>query len=163
MIRPRTPTGHELIVGVDPGATGAIAALNLDGQLAWTIDMPHTSGTVQPALIAHQLTNQLVVEAWVEHVHAMPRQGVASSFKFGMAYGTVLGVLGTMRIPVRHVTPAKWKKAAGLPANKTAARQRACELWPDHAHLFARVKDDGRAEAALIALHGLTQQHDRSS
>jgi crossover junction endodeoxyribonuclease RuvC len=36
-------------------------------------------------------------------------------------------------------------------ADKDTARTRAIELWPSHAQLFARKKDHGRAEAALIA------------
>ena len=84
----------------------------------------------------------------------MPRQGVSSTFKYGVGYGTILGVCGALRLPVRHVTPAVWKRAAGLSKDKGASRRRACELWPAHSASFGRVRDDGRAEAALIARHG---------
>lgn len=147
-----------MILGVDPGASGAIAALELDGSLAWVHDMPHHDGIVAPALVADLFHGTGSFDAaWVEDVHSMPKQGVSSSFKFGRAHGTVLGVLGALRIPIHLVSPARWKKAMGLSRDKGASRRRAIELWPDHAQAFARVKDDGRAEAALIASYGLGQ------
>ena len=50
-------------------------------------------------------------------------------------------------------SPAAWKRAVGLSlASKDASRSEAIRRWPAHAACFARVKDDGRAEAALIAV-----------
>lgn len=144
-----------MILGIDPGASGAIAAVNAIGALEWVHDMPHHDGVVSPSLVADLFHGPITfIEAWVEDVHSMPKQGVASSFKFGRAHGTVLGVLGGLRIPTHLITPAKWKRQMGVPADKKLARRKACELWPDNASLFARVKDDGRAEAALIAEYG---------
>ena len=121
-------------------------------------DMPAADGHVSGALLADALEDVTdLAVAWVEDVHSMPGQGVASTFKFGRSVGVVEGALSALGIPIRWVSPAKWKKAMGLPADKGAARRRAIELWPDHAHLFARVKDDGRAEAALIAEYGRRQ------
>jgi len=142
-----------VIVGIDPGKTGALAALDGDGHLVAVHDMPDS-----PAILAHLLrdwTSQYgVVAAWVEKVASRPGQGVSSTFKFGVGYGQILGVLAAVGIPTHHVTPSVWKKAAHLSADKTASRVLACELWPDCASAFARIKDDGRAEAALIARHG---------
>lgn len=146
-----------VIVGVDPGGTGAIAHLAADGTLLTVHDMPVHDGTVSAVLAATIcLQHGHVAAAFVEAVHSMPKQGVASSFKFGKAYGCILGVLGALSIPVHHVTPNVWKRDAGL-RGKDASRQRATELWPTFADQFARVKDDGRAEAALIARHGWLQ------
>jgi len=72
-------------------------------------------------------------------------------FTFGRGLGIVEGVALGAGIPVRWVSPAKWKRALGLSADKGASRRRAIELWPAQSAMFARVKDDGRAEAALIA------------
>ena len=55
------------------------------------------------------------------------------------------------------VRPNIWKREAAVPADKNAARMMATRLWPDHSNLFARVKDDGRAEAALLAKWGMTK------
>jgi crossover junction endodeoxyribonuclease RuvC len=93
--------------------------------------------------------------AVVEQVGAMPGQGVSSMFAFGQAYGMVLGVLAGLYIPVRTVTPASWKRAMKLNTGKDAARAEAARRWPQQAGEFRRVKDDGKAEAALIALWGL--------
>jgi crossover junction endodeoxyribonuclease RuvC len=84
-------------------------------------------------------------------VASRPGQGVASTFKFGASYGCAYGVLCALNAPVRHVTPATWKRAFGLNADKERSRRMAIELWPNMSGYFARKKDDGRAEAALIA------------
>lgn len=145
-----------IVFGVDPGASGAIAVVTADGRFVEVLDMPHHDGMVSGPLVADFVEAHLEpgAEAWVEQVHAMPKQGVSSSFKFGCAFGVVLGVLGGLRVPVHLITPARWKRAAGLTADKSLSRRRACELWPEHSALFARVKDDGRAESALLAKLG---------
>ena len=147
-----------VILGVDPGKTGALAWHSGAGGLV-VHDMPDLTGAALAACLADLiLEDGRPAEAWVEKVGAMPKQGVASTWKFAEGYGVILGVLGVLQVPVRLVTPAAWKKAAGLGKDKNASRQRAVELWPHCSHLFARVKDDGRAEAALIARHGWTNR-----
>jgi crossover junction endodeoxyribonuclease RuvC len=89
----------------------------------------------------------------VEQVHAMPRQGVSSTFSFGKACGMIEGVVAARGLPIAWVTPQRWKKAMGVTADKNSSRQLAINLWPNEAELFKRVKDADRAEAALIAEH----------
>ena len=151
-----------LILGVDPGKTGALALLDADypGRLLVVEDMPAATGAPLGRLVAELLADvrpDEVVAAWVEDVHAMPAQGVRSVWTFAEGHGAVLGALGVLEVPVHLVAPSAWKKAAGLGKDKSASRQRAMELWPARASWFARVRDDGRAEAALIALHGWRQ------
>jgi hypothetical protein len=93
--------------------------------------------------------------AIVEQVGARPGQGVSSMFRFGQAHGTILGVIGALAIPVRYVSPAKWKKALSLNSDGETSRARAIETWPAQAELFARKRDHSRAEAALIGLYGV--------
>jgi hypothetical protein len=93
--------------------------------------------------------------AVVEQVGARPGQGVSSMFRFGQGYGTILGIIGTLAIPVRHVSPAKWKRALGLNSDGETSRARAIETWPAQAELFARKCDHSRAEAALLGMYGL--------
>lgn len=150
------------IIGIDPGKSGAIAVVNGFGELVWVQDMPVVGNQVSGALLCELIEtvaittdpNEPVVEvvAVVEQVHSMPKQGVASSFDFGKSYGIVLGVLEGARIRTEHVPPTRWKKAMRLTADKDMARRKAIERWPKHAELFKRKKDDGRAEAALLAL-----------
>lgn len=148
------------VIGIDPGASGAVAILE-DGKLVQVFDMPvvevMTGGKakrrVAPEMLASELRlyNVHGTVAVVEQVGAMPGQGVTSMFAFGQAYGLVLGVLAGLWIPTTTVTPTTWKKALKLNAGKDGARAKAAQLWPAQASEFKRVKDDGRAEAALLA------------
>jgi crossover junction endodeoxyribonuclease RuvC len=69
---------------------------------------------------------------------------------------------GALCLPGTFLTPPTWKRCVGIPPGKDgakdAARSEAIRRWPDQAALFARVKDDGRAEAALIAVAGLAKE-----
>lgn len=145
-----------IVVGVDPGLTGALAIISAGALLA-VDDMPVAGGDISAQLLAVWAREWIEgcttpeLAAIVEDVHSMPKQGVASSFKFGRGKGVVEGVLAGAGWPLHYVSPAKWKRDMRLTKDKGACRQRACELWPSRADLFRRVKDDGRAEAALIA------------
>jgi crossover junction endodeoxyribonuclease RuvC len=96
--------------------------------------------------------------------HALSRwesaqEGAVGAFAFGRSRGVEEGVLGACGVSATHVAPASWKRAMGIPAGreraKDAARSAAIRRWPGKAQIFARVKDDGRAEAALIAVAGM--------
>ena len=97
----------------------------------------------------------------IEMVGGMPGQGVVSSFHFGQSYGTARCALTAMRIGYKLVTPPVWKKHHGLiGANKDSSRTIAIQKYPDAAQWFERKKDDGRAEAVLIAAWCYaTEQH----
>lgn len=154
-----------LILGIDPGKTGALAWLNQKtGELNHIEDMPRLDGAALGATLRDLLVEHPAVVAWVEKIGYMPgQQGRAT---FSQHYGTILGALGAWDIPVRHVAASKWKRAAGLTKRKgetrtqtkTRSRQAAIELFPSWSNSFSRAKDDGRAEAALIALHGFRGQ-----
>jgi crossover junction endodeoxyribonuclease RuvC len=87
------------------------------------------------------------------------------AFAFGRSRGIVEGVLAAAGIPATFIAPAAWKRAIGIQPGregaKDAARAEALRRWPSHASLFARVKDDGRAEAALIGVAGLMREASR--
>jgi Holliday junction resolvasome RuvABC endonuclease subunit len=150
-----------IYVGVDPGLSGAIAFLTGDGRLAIVrapLQERNGKREIDPRQLAHAVRDQLhtlgptsPVEAAIERVHAMPKQGVTSAFTFGRTLGVVEGVLAALSIPVTFVTPVAWKRALAVPADKAGARLRASETFPAHAPMFARPADDGPAEAALIA------------
>src|SRR3546814_829098 len=139
--------------GFDPGGRGAVALLDDEGRLLEVHDMPYVDGHVLAPQLAAVVSVGGVTHALVERAQSMPGQGVASVFRYGPGYGVILGVLGALQVSSELVSPAVWKRAAGLSQAKGASRRRAVELWPAHAALFARVKDDGRAEAALVARH----------
>jgi crossover junction endodeoxyribonuclease RuvC len=149
-----------VIVGIDPGAKGALAFLDDDGTLLDAQDMPLAGGEVSEALIANALRMRsatfAIAHAYVERVHSMPKQGVTSTFTFGTGYGLVRGVLAGLGIGVTLVPPQEWKRAMRLPkgADKEVSRLRALQIWPARADLFALKKHEARGEAALIALYG---------
>jgi crossover junction endodeoxyribonuclease RuvC len=148
--------------GIDPGASGAVAILTEEGQFVKVFDMPVLEIKVGKAikrrvsadLLAHEVSLYPNAVAMLEQVSAMPGQGVSSMFAFGESYGIVKGVFAALKIPAHLVTPGKWKKAMELNASKDGSRAKAIMTWPEHADLFKRVKDDGRAEACLIAEFG---------
>lgn len=153
----------KIILGFDPGQTGAIAAY--DGTIiTGLIDMPtmtrlHGKGSqVDPYTLATALIDVCAgcnATTIIEAVSAMPGQGVSSTFHFGESVGVVLGVLGALQVPVRMVTPARWKRTAGiLGRDKDAARTLAIQLHPEVADQLARKKDIGRADAVCIARFG---------
>jgi hypothetical protein len=86
----------------------------------------------------------------VENVHAMPAQGVSSTFKFGRGVGIIHGVAGALRLPITLVTPRQWKSFHSLVADKEQARELAIRKWPEHNRHLDRKKDADRAEALLI-------------
>ena len=148
------------ILAIDPGLSGGYALLTSDGELVDAGDLP-TLGVGSRRRINgpgfDMLLDVLLPSvAIIEDVSAMPGQGVSSMFRFGRAVGCLEGVTLAKRIPLRFVSPAKWKRALGL-AGKAAngaelSRQRAVERWPAKAALFARKKDHNRSEAALLGL-----------
>lgn len=155
-----------LMLGIDPGIIGGWAVVSdADGALIAAGDLP-VAGAGAQRMVSGPLLREVIAErtagndvrAIIEDVHAMKGQGVSSSFKFGRAVGVAEGVCDGLGIPVSWVTPAKWKKALGLGADKEQSRQKAIRLWPASASLFARKKDHGRAEAALIALYEIMRR-----
>jgi crossover junction endodeoxyribonuclease RuvC len=161
-----------ITLGIDPGLSGAVALLR-DGNLLYVYDVPSLAlkakgrnvDLPQLARIFAEIVDVAGTpdECWIEEVHAMPKQGVSSSFKFGTAFGIVQGMAAAHMMPIRFVSPHHWKKGLALPQGKDAARGTASRQWPTMAEHFARVKDDGRAEAALIALYGFRQSRAREA
>lgn len=138
------------VLGVDPGSVSAAYAFLDTGELMETDDVPVVDRQVNAAewaRIVKRLTPDIAI---IELVGAMPLQGSTSGFRFGVGVGLLRGVLAALNVPLVQVTPSKWKRECGLGSNKEAARALAIRLFPGCGR-FARVKDAGRAEAALLA------------
>lgn len=140
------------VVGIDPGLTGALA-LVADGGLVDVVDMPVVGGAVDPYALAEVLATWGQVDrVAVERAQAYPGMGVSSAFNYGAGWGAVLGVLAVLERPVVHIAASKWTRALGVVGkDKDSHRRRATELFPSFSTAFSRRKDDGRADAALIA------------
>ena len=92
------------------------------------------------------------IKVVIEHVSAMPGQGVTSMFNFGQSFGILKGICTAMQLPMYFVRPAKWKKYFNLlNSEKDASRTRAIEIFPYFSSNLARKKDSNKADAILIA------------
>ncbi len=156
------------ILGVDPGGSGALAILRPRGageshdQLV-VADMPTFSVQRGKTAKLEVDVSGLVelMRAWqpdvcyFEQVGGIPGQSASAAFNFGRAAGAAEAVVKASGARFQFVPPATWKRAMGLnKLGKDEARAMATRLWPANAGDFRRVKDDGRAEAALLAEYG---------
>ncbi len=150
-------------IGIDPGAGGAIALMTMAPKYDIAVlDMPVHEINGKRRIDLHALVRLLRewregAHAIVENVGAMPGQAPNAMFSFGFAAGAVQTAVVAAEIPFTLVTPQTWKKSYGLPGgreNKDVSRQKASMMFPSHAHLWARKKDNDRAEAVLLAHYG---------
>jgi hypothetical protein len=141
------------IAAFDPGSVSGASAFFFAPCLdkVTAEDLPVANGQVDGATLAARLKQMRPDVAVIERVATMPRQGVSSTFRFGTAFGIIQGVVSALEIPVHFVAPGKWKRHFGLTAEKELSRARALQLWLSRSDLFARKKDHGRGEAALLA------------
>jgi crossover junction endodeoxyribonuclease RuvC len=144
------------VCGIDPGNHGALAIVDTTtGQLV-VCDMPTTVVRGKPKIDPHTMHQWLIDNGPIHHVvieqvGGLPGMGATSAFTFGHGLGLIEGVLTASARRYTMVRPQQWTKHLMVSRDKGEHRQTAQRLHPDHAHLFARVKDDGRADAALIA------------
>jgi Holliday junction resolvasome RuvABC endonuclease subunit len=150
-----------VIVGIDPGLSGAIALLNPTTREVVVHDMPLVASKAgRSETDLHNLARLLIPEgvhniAVLEQVHAMPKQGSASTFRFGQNYGACQMAISGHGYDVRDVTPQSWKKHFRLGSDGNASRALAMQRFPAMAEELKRKKDHNRAEAILLALYGL--------
>lgn len=169
----RAATALRLTIGVDPGMQGALVVL-ADGVPDQFIDMPtvprKTSGNEVDAFrLAAMLRGVLQrhpgahVFAALEGVSMRPDNSRGSDQKTGEGLGVLKGVLATLGVRWVVVQPQSWKRHFKLlKTEKDIARQFAMQRFPRHGIYLARKKDNGRGDAALIALWAFeTEQHAR--
>lgn len=147
-----------LILGIDPGATGAAALVNQStGNCIAMRDL--TPSPQMNVIHLEELRPKGLVEvvAVLEKAQPMPRQGVVSVFGYGKTCGVIEGILACLGVRIHFVAPGKWKRDLGLarlkdepqPAYKGRSLDMARRLFPDQElHLQ---KHHNRAEALLIA------------
>ena len=152
-----------LVIGIDPGITGSICFFE-DGKIIDLIEMPNMAeGKKQKKQVnGAQIYNEILlrtknvekknIKVVIEHVSAMPGQGVTSMFNFGQSFGVLKGICSAMQLSMHFVRPAKWKKYFNLiNAEKDASRTKAIEIFPYISNQLSRKKDGNKADAALIA------------
>lgn len=158
-----------IFVGIDPGLSGAIAAVTSSGHAAvWDMQtILKGTGSVKSEVNAAALYTQLckitkpsdllvgepveVVVAALERVNSMPGQAASSTFSLGDSFGVARACLACAAIPTTYVTPQTWKKHFGLSKEKEEARALAIKRYPTvELHLKKHID---RAEALLIATY----------
>jgi len=144
------------VLAIDPGVNGALAVIDFNGQVILADELPRFAKSVNGVALSeafHAFRPERVI---IEKVGAMPKQGVSSTFTFGMAYGVCIGVSCAYGAPLAYVAPAVWKKHFRLLGkDKDASRETAIKLYPDAASLLKLKKHHGRADAILLARYAL--------
>lgn len=152
------------ILGIDIGVRGALALLSERGELVDVWDMPclhdgpKNRATINAPLLAELVYKTHASRAFIERVGPRPGEGAVGAFQFGDCKGVIRGVLAAAAISAQFIQPAQWKRVVGIPPGKDMkdfARAEAIRRWPGQAGRFALKKDDGKAEACLIAIAGL--------
>lgn len=154
-----------IIIGIDPGLSGAIATINLKGKPLRIMLMP-----VVKVGKRRQLDEQAIREfferrilsiehIFIEKVHSMPGQGVVSTFTFGTGWGILRGLCAGLHLPYTLVAPTTWKRSMcrDVPKGKGASVLIAKRLWPNiNLKPTPRSKKDnnGLADAICIAEYG---------
>lgn len=145
------------IISVDPGLKGALVAITEDDTIAYTT-MPVSGKEIDLPTVAQWIKTmnpQLVV---IEKVGSMPKQGLASTFKFGKGYGAIQGICAALNVPIELVTPQRWKKTvlAGTKKDKSAAIAYCRRAFPeiDLVQPRCRTPHDGVADALCILQFG---------
>ena len=152
-----------LIIGIDPGISGSICFFQ-DGVIRDVVEMPtmiegkKNKKQVNGSQIFNEISEKIKnmdkknIKVVIEHVTAMPGQGVTSMFNFGQSFGILKGICSAMQLSVYFVRPAKWKKYFNLiNSEKDASRTRAIEIFPYYSSHLSRKKDSNKADAILIA------------
>ena len=150
-----------IIIGIDPGVSGAICILT-DGKITEIYDMPtmidgkknkkQVNGAEITNIINKELVNEKDINVVIEHVTAMPGQGVTSMFNFGQSFGVLKGICAALKLPVHFIRPVKWKKYFNLiNTEKDASRTKVIEVFPYISSKISKKKDANKADAILIA------------
>ena len=152
-----------LIIGIDPGISGSICFFK-DGKILDVVEMPTmTDGKKNKRQVnGSQIYNEIKkkidvvseedIRVVIEHVTAMPGQGVTSMFNFGQSFGILKGICSAMHLSMHFVRPAKWKKYFNLiNCEKDASRTKAIEIFPYFSTNLSKKKDANKADAILIA------------
>ncbi len=173
----------DYVLGIDVGATGAIAYMQMDPVkiiLTGIVDMPidkevdgkflrsrvnaykfaeilkaFPSGT--PLFVERPEGRPIFSKAKATGMRMQIQPSAKNMLSFGEQFGVIRGAAAALGMAIYLPKPGEWKKAASIPGNKDEARALATQRFPAFAGMFVNKNSDGRAEAALLALYGRQQ------
>lgn len=143
---------QQVVIGIDPGQSGGLALVG--DRLVIACKIPETETDVW--LLLHDWISIYDTECvYIEAVHSMPKQGVASSFKFGMNYGFYRGLLTALPVRWKTVSPQAWQKAmqCRTHGDKNISKAASQRLFPSIKKIT-----HATADALLIAKYGWDQE-----
>lgn len=155
------------VLGIDPGLDGAAAVFD-DRRLGYVevFDLETVGEDTKRILNVTTLSRWVEARmpydervehehhAYLEYVNSNPAWGTGSVFRFGMSFGQLRATVELCGIPQTLVVARKWRPTYNIGNDKKAGLKKAIALFPNAADKFARVKDEHRADAALIAYYG---------
>lgn len=142
-----------MIIGIDPGKGGGVASIASDKSIK-IFNCPET--IKEMVEILRSCRNYAWIEnepllTFIEWVHAFPTDGRKGSFTFGTNYGIWLGIIESLGIPYKKVSPQKWMASyQPLPKEKKLRKAKLKELAQEW-HPKATLKT---SDAILIAVWG---------
>ncbi len=118
-----------IFLGGDPGKSGCMALVHRSGGIVDLIRFNTTYAEIGASLLPYR---KKISFALIESVHSMPKQGVASSFKFGDAFGAMKMAIAICRIRHEFITPSKWQRVLNCrtKGNKNITKDTARRLFP---------------------------------
>jgi len=136
-----------ILCGIDPGKKGAVARYDLSQNQLFIQPIPATIAETLDVLKSCSDAHFVAIEK-----PYYPRMiGIKHAATIAQNYGVLLAGLTAMKVSFEQIPPAKWKQNLNLTSDKDASRQRATELFPTFADYWKLKKNDGLAEAALLA------------
>lgn len=152
---------YNVFIGIDPGISGGIAILRDQGV---NIGLVKFKGQTEEEIselfstIRTEVVGRRVI-LYMEKVHAMPKQGVVSTFKFGMSYGFLRGLCVANNFTINDVTPQRWQTVLNCRTggNKNVTKYKAQRLFPAIAHRITHAV----ADALMLAVYAEKEYYGR--
>lgn len=156
------------IIGIDPGLEGGIAIISEDGLdvMPMPVNINQKGREIDERGLADLFMSVRVAgqpHAFLEKIHSMPKQGVRSTFNFGLGWGQVRGILAGLGIPYQLVRPQEWQKEMMIGYAPGSENQIVSQLWPTvdfKKSIRCKNLHSGMVDAALIAEYGRRKLRD---
>jgi len=164
-----------VVIGVDPGASGALCSLDSCTKEIKFHSTPQSKNLFDSigAILNWLSTQHIPTIVAIEDVHSMGGMSAKSNFQFGRNLGLIEALIHSWSNQVEYVQPKVWQKACGISfiyperlkaikrgkIRKMTTAARALELYPG-ADIYGPKGGlkDGRSDALMIA-HYLTLKY----